>query len=213
MTGHDGKSVTELLLLLRALTERPVRVGVRPIRHSDEIALSDAERDLVASANAKRRAEFATGRALLRSMLGAELEILQLGNRAPRLPDAWVGSLAHDREYAVAMIAPAIDLLAVGIDVEPVDAVDESTAREVLRADDEMPDATAAFVAKEAAYKAWSGLGAPMLEHHDVSVRMTDSSGFRAVTAVGGLPPLSGRFGLAATRVVAVVTVGAASTR
>lgn len=209
----DRQSVTDLLRLLRALTDRPVQVGVRPIRSSDEIDLSAAEGNLVASANGRRRAEFASGRVLLRSMLGTGSEILQLANGAPRLPDAWVGSLAHDRSYVVAMIAPSIDLRAVGIDVEPVNAVDESIAHHVLRADDEMPGATAAFVAKEAAYKAWSGLGAPVLEHHDVNVRMTDSARFVAMTAVRGLPALSGRFGVATERVVAVVTAEAAPPR
>lgn len=206
-----AESAPELLALLRSLAGRWARVGVRAIRAEDEHGLHTDEREIIASAGDQRRAEFATGRALLRSLLGTDDQIGQLANRAPRLPDAWVGSLAHDRSFAIAMIAPAIELRAVGVDLEPVGAVDELTGRQVLRDDDEMPDATAAFVAKEAAYKAWSSLGAPILEHHDVHVRMTDSSEFEATVVAGGLPRLSGRVGRAADRVVAVVTVEAAS--
>jgi len=126
--------------------------------HADELALVTTARDV-------RRAEFATGRALLRRMLQTTAPIGRATNGAPVWPAGVVGSLAHDRHQAVAAIGPSDQYSAIGIDIEPQghSNVDAELHGAVLRADDPDIDPVAAFVMKEAAYKAWSDLGGEVI--------------------------------------------------
>jgi 4'-phosphopantetheinyl transferase EntD len=148
-------------------------------RHLDD--LLPAERKLVADAAAARRAQFATGRHLLRTVL-AELapswrEPLLVGtNRAPLLPPGIVGTLAHDSDIAVCVAARTSTIEAVGVDIEPLTTLTDDEAALIV-ADDEVPlDPLRAFVAKEAVYKAWSMRGGEFLDHHDLCVRIDQTS-------------------------------------
>ncbi|MEQ1873206.1 MAG: hypothetical protein ABL953_05705 [Ilumatobacteraceae bacterium] len=121
--------------------------------HADEFALISSARD-------QRRAEFATGRALLHDLLGTSSPIGRSTNGSPAWPEGVVGSLAHDRSHAIAAIGSTKNYRAIGIDIEPHGEPGDAELREsVLRADDPDIDPVAAFVMKEAAYKAWSDLG------------------------------------------------------
>ena len=128
--------------------------------HADESALVSTARDV-------RRTEFATGRALLRRMLQSTAPIGRATNGAPEWPAGVVGSLAHDRHQAVAAIGPSDQYRAIGIDIEPHSRSsgddDDELHAAVLRADDPDVDPVAAFVMKEAAYKAWSDLGGEVI--------------------------------------------------
>lgn len=135
---------------------------------------------MVVTAHDVRRAEFATGRALLRRMLQTEAPIGRSAKGAPAWPPGLVGSLAHDRQHAVAAIGSADQYRAIGIDIEPLGATDDDELREsVLRADDPDIDPVAAFVMKEAAYKAWSDLGGEIVGPLAVRLRV-DGDNFTA---------------------------------
>lgn len=135
------------------------------IDRTHEATLPAAELALIAGAGHLRRAEFATGRVLLRRVLNTTQPIGRAANGAPSWPTGVVGSLAHDRRRAVAAVAAAGQYRAIGIDVEPHgDQPDDELRLAVLRADDPPCDPTAAFVMKEAAYKAWSSLGGELID-------------------------------------------------
>lgn len=114
--------------------------------------------------------EFATGRALLRQLLGRDIAIPASGDRRPAVPEEWVASLAHDAHVAVAALAPAWRVQALGIDIERKGTLDRDVVDVVVRPDDVVSDPLLAFVLKEASYKAWSAIGGRMLEHHDVHI-------------------------------------------
>lgn len=126
----------ELGAELRALVADRCRVGWRAIDARDIETLTVGEEAVVERAVELRRAEFATGRALLRSLLAADIEIPKGPSGAPVLPAGFVGSLAHDREVAVGVVASIESVRAVGIDVEVVQDLDERVAELVVRPDD-----------------------------------------------------------------------------
>jgi 4'-phosphopantetheinyl transferase EntD len=196
---HDAAAI---LYGLRQLAPPYVSVGVREIA---DWPLFDVEREHVRAAAPSRRREFAAGRSLLRELIGRDIPIPAGGNRAPVLPPDVCGSLAHDKWFAVAAVASRTAVRSIGIDIEPVDPLDDETARAILRADEAGLDAHLAFTLKEAAYKAWSGLGGAMLEPHDVRVSAVDAR-FRAEVVAEGTA-LDGAFATAAGRWLALVVV------
>jgi len=139
-------------------------------------SLRAEELALVATARDQRRAEFATGRALLRQLLETAAPVGRAANGAPLWPEGVVGSLAHDRAHAVAAIGPADRYRAIGIDIEPYGEAhgeaDDELRESVLRADDPDIDPIAAFVMKEAAYKAWSNLGGDIIGPLEIRLRI-----------------------------------------
>lgn len=206
--------VAELLAALRAIAPPGVDVGAMPISAEHEATLHPGELELVASAVPRRRSEFATGRALLRAMLGTAAPVLVLTSRAPALPVGVVASLAHDGDMVVVVIGAGSAISAIsalGVDLEPIGAVGEAEARVVVRADEAGLDPTLAFVAKEAAYKAWSNSGGGLLDHHDV--RITCAAGvlpaaFSAEIVAGGAT-VHGMLTRTSTRWLAVAAVDA----
>ena len=130
------------------------------------------ERALVATARDQRLAEFASGRALLHQLLDTSTPIMRAPHGAPLWPDGVVGSLAHDRSRAVAVVGSTASYRAMGIDIEPHGASDSELRESVLRADDPDIDAVAAFVMKEAAYKAWSDLGGDVIGPLEIQLRV-----------------------------------------
>ena len=153
----------------------------------------------------RRRREFASGRALLRDLIGMDVPIPSGRDRAPILPPGVCGSLAHDDGFVVAAVASRTDFRSLGVDIEPIDPLDQMTAAAILRADEAGLDAHLAFTLKEAAYKAWSGAGGGMLEHHDVRVSIVGSQ-FRA-EVVTAETTLEGAFTTAGGRWLALVAV------
>lgn len=170
-------------------------------------SLHPEERKLVAHARDKRLAEFATGRALLRELLDSPAPIARAAHGAPDWPEGIVGSLAHDHTHAVAVIASAAEYRAIGIDVESHARSDDELRESVLRTDDPDINPTAAFVMKEAAYKAWSDLGGEPVGPLEVHLRV-DGDRFVAVmpdgSTIGGMLRDDGHWWLA---IAAIPTV------
>lgn len=195
----------ELRQWLAAASLPGVSSGVRRIDAADIAHLHPVERDHVARAVDVRRAEFATGRALLRSLLARDVTIPVGPDRAPVLPPGTVASLAHDRFLAVAVASSAGVLRALGVDVEPAVPLAPELTAMILRDDERGIDAHVAFTLKEAVYKAWSSLGGRMLDHHDVHLEVT-GGWFEAVVLPDGTE-LSGTWATVGQRHVALVQV------
>lgn len=153
-----------------------------------------------------RQMEFATGRALLRRLIGANVEIGIGPDRRPRLPVGTTGTLAHDQDVAIAAIAPEPSGLALGIDLEPITRFDVEEQQLILRPEERHLDAHLVFVLKEAVYKAWTNLGGGMLDHHDVAVRVDSTTGFTAVVGSTGTR-ISGQYVAVEGRHIALVVV------
>jgi 4'-phosphopantetheinyl transferase EntD len=187
---------------LRSIAPDHVLTGSRRISDDDVLLLLAEEAAAVARAVPRRKREFATGRVLLRSLIGITSAIPIGPDRAPVLPPATAASLAHDHVHAVAAVARGVDV-ALGVDVEPAVPLASDVAALVLRADERGVDAHLAFTLKEAAYKAWSRCGGRMLDHHQVRLRVGTSS-FDAEIVDDGVW-LQGRYARAGDRWVALV--------
>ncbi len=169
-TGEDDEDLASIVGTLRRLASPEIRVGARRITDGDELTLHAAELALITSAAPVRRREFASGRVLLRHLLGRDVVIPASGDRRPTVPHDSVASLAHDRHVVVAAVAPAATVIALGIDIEPMRTLEPEVIDVVVGPDDVVSDPLLALVLKEASYKAWSTTGGRMLEHHDVLI-------------------------------------------
>jgi enterobactin synthetase component D len=184
-----------------------VRTGSRCIDAADIALIAPAERAAIERAVAKRRREFASGRVLLRELIGRPDAIAVDDRRAPAFPAGFCGSLAHDDCYAVAAVTDDPTIRAIGIDVEPTAALGPGLAALILRRDEGALDAHLAFSLKEAAYKAWSAMGGRLLDHLDVRVTVHDDR-FDAVVVDDGVR-FDGRFAIVHDRTLALVVVPA----
>ena len=158
----------------------------------------------VSRAVTARRSEFATGRALLRHLTGSDGAILVAPDRSPVLPPGWVASLAHAGSVVIALASDDPEIAALGVDLEPEGPMTADEVAIVRRDDDPPLDGRAAMVLKEAAYKAWSGLGGPLIDFHDVRLEVDDDT-FTAVAP--GDTRLHGRWTAASGHWLAAVTV------
>lgn len=194
-SGTPDVVVDELADALAGSAPSGVSVGVQRISLSDVERLARSELGLTTGMVDVRRAEFASGRALLHRLLGIDDPILRASNGAPSFPPGVVGSLAHDREFAIGIVTHRPDVATIGVDLEPVaaDTLTDEEAAIIVRGDDSVPGPLAAFVMKEAAYKAWSSLGGPMIDHHDVRIDH-DGDEFRATVLVDPPPALPTEF-------------------
>lgn len=195
--------IDELRAALQDLAPQGVATGARAIDAVDLANLLPAEQAAIANAVAIRRREFATGRALLRDLIGVPIEIPVGPTRAPILPADVVASLAHDRSVAIAAVSRHPLVAAIGIDIEPATSLDDSMARIILRDDEGGLDPHLAFTLKEAAYKAWSNAGGRLLEHHEVRLTL-DGARFTA-EVLGESTSLDGGFRQVAGWYVALV--------
>jgi enterobactin synthetase component D / holo-[acyl-carrier protein] synthase len=159
----------------------------------------------VERAVAKRRREFATGRVLLRELLGRPDAIAVDARRAPVWPAGFCGSLAHDDRYAVGAVTDDPAIRALGIDIEPTVPLALDLAALILRPDEDGLDAHLAFSLKEAAYKAWSAMGGRILDHLEVRVSV-DGGRFEALVVDDGAR-FEGRFTTVHDRTLALVVV------
>jgi 4'-phosphopantetheinyl transferase EntD len=174
--GLTDLSARDLVALQRAIDELCAPGVVGGVAAIDELAdapLIGVELELVDGASPARAAAVRAGRALVRRLAGTDLTLRRSANGAPEGPDGRPVSIAHDAEVVVAVVGPP-DGAALGIDVERVD-VDGSIhddLRDVVFAPGDAPlDALAMFVVKEAAYKAWSRPGRPVIGFDAAMVR------------------------------------------
>ncbi len=147
-----------------------VRVAAMGVRERLD-GLSPAERAVVASAVAKRQHQFSTGRWLARRVLAEmgypDFALLRDADRLPRWPENVVGTISHKDTLCIVAIASTRDRLALGVDIEPDEAIAPGLERLVCRPRerDWLQSATgpsdrgrrcrAIFSAKEAVYKAF----------------------------------------------------------
>lgn len=191
---------------LRSLSPSDADSGVRAIDVADVGRLRGDERALVAGSVEKRQREFATGRRLLRELIGIDEPIMIAAGGRPSLPAGVVASLAHDHGVAVAVVSRSGRVGALGVDVEPDEALSSEVSRLILRPDEIGIDPHVAFTLKEAAYKAWSASGGAMLDHHDVQLRV--AAGRYVAHVVDAAVELHGRWATVAGRHLAVVVAG-----
>jgi len=148
----------------------PGLFGAQMVDADQPVFLAAQEEALVATAAAKRRREFALGRACAHtalSVLGhADTVIGRRENGAPHWPDGVVGSITHTSGYAAALVAEAARFSGVGLDAERLGGVTanlwprlfdagECDYLERLDESNRKLAATLFFSAKEASYKAW----------------------------------------------------------
>jgi len=116
VAGMNADTAPAIGLTLRAVAPCGVRVGARSISTDDEQLLLSSELVAIASAAPKRRLEFATGRVLLRAVVGCEVAVPAGPDRRPILPPGVVASLAHDDCVAVAAATETDVAAAIGIE-------------------------------------------------------------------------------------------------
>ena len=157
-----------------------VSVVCRPISEGDEQALMPEERDAFARSVIERRRASGAARIIARELL-AQLGFSPLTalpksqSGAPTWPNGIVGSLAHDPLTAIAAIGKRSDVAALGIDIEPKEAVPFeldliASARERRRIGCDPIMGRLLFTAKEAVYKALNPLDNVFLEFSDIEI-------------------------------------------
>lgn len=139
-----------------------------------------------------RVAEFRAGRVCARQALrrlGAPPMAIPAGaDGAPMWPPGYVGSITHCQGLVAACAARASDVLAIGIDAEPVGGLEDDVAAIVLTPFERAATARSAdpdlwtllqFSAKESVFKAWSRLSPGWLDFADVTLRIDAGGTFR----------------------------------
>ena len=154
-----------------------------------------------------RRAEFASGRALLRSLIDDDVPIPMMADRRPLLPSGIRASLAHDERLVVAVSSRSDDIVSLGVDIEPYQTLEPGVASIIARDDELDIDPLVLFCIKEAVYKAWSQSGGGFLEHGDVRVELEGPT-FTA-EVIGHVLVLQGGWRLVDERCVAVAVLRA----
>ena len=147
------------------------------------------ERHALAEVDERRSAEFSSGRRVARLALqGLGLDGVAIGRqgRAPAWPNGVVGSIAHSRELAIALVGRSACFAATGVDVEPLGRITRRVAERVLSGRERAGLAdeswhTLLFSAKEAVYKAVNPLVGEFLRFRDVEIAAGDGR-FTAVT-------------------------------
>jgi 4'-phosphopantetheinyl transferase EntD len=182
----------------------------------------------LARATPGRRAEFSAGRAAARQamrQLGlADHAVPSAPDRAPIWPAALVGSIAHDRQLAVAALARSADCVSLGVDLEPalpldpdlVPTVCTPSERAQITGRDKGLLARLIFSAKEAVYKAQYPLTGLLFDFDRLEIDLNPSAGvfsarFTAPTgrfAAGAI--LQGRFARDRDHLVTGVPIGQA---
>lgn len=138
-----------------------------------------------------RRAEYSSGRRVARQALGLlgirDCSVTAQG-RLPVWPTGVVGSIAHSRTLALAMVGREEVMSGIGVDLEREHRVDARVAARVLVPEEregliEEDWRTMLFAAKEAVYKAVNPLVGEYLEFGDVRVSANKDGTYGAVTA------------------------------
>jgi 4'-phosphopantetheinyl transferase EntD len=189
-----------------------------------EEGLHAEEAAAVAGAVAKRREEFAAGRAAARralAMLGAPAgPIPRTQQRAPAWPPGFIGSITHCPGFCAAVVAVRGNAISLGLDAEAAAHLDRDilpmicTPAETVEFAKLPPPATGnwpklAFSAKEAFYKCVNPILGEFLDFLDTRVRFgitpaRDQGTFELeLLRPGVTAPVIGRWAVDAERVCA----------
>jgi 4'-phosphopantetheinyl transferase EntD len=177
---------------IEALSCPGILIGHRLISPEDELALFEDEARTIASRAAGARRASGAARIVGRQLLGrlgyAECAVPKGPSGAPIWPAGLIGSFAHDDRIAVAAIGRSRDVGALGIDVEPAQALPPellemvATPLERQKLGDDPREGRLLFAAKEAVYKAVYPLDRVFLDYHDIEV---DLAGGKAIVRNG----------------------------
>lgn len=131
----------------------------------------------------KRRREFAAGRAAVREAMRTlgmpDLPVPMGAKREPLWPEGITGSISHTASCCVAVLARVGTASALGIDLEPDEALDHNLIPEICRPEeqewarlhaDPARETRLIFSAKESVYKGQYGLTGTVLGFDDLSV-------------------------------------------
>ena len=223
MTTRTGPSrvtgVAELFDAKVALGQADPTAPAPPLFPEEMRAMAGARRG--------RRREFAAGRAAARAAL-AQLglppaPIPMAPDRAPVWPQGVVGSISHDGQTCLAVVARATTgLRGLGLDIEPMDPLEPDLWPEICRPPElaylnrQPPEhrglwARMLFCAKEAAYKAHYPLTRTLTDFHALEVTLCPARfTARLCQALPGLPQgteITGRLRLTGGAMVAGVTL------
>ena len=181
----------------------------------------------MAGARRQRLREFAAGRAAARSAMAdlglPAVAIPMAPDRAPVWPPGLIGSITHDEETCLAVVARATTgLRGLGLDIEPVKPLEPALWPEICRPS-ELDDlnrqpgdnpglwARILFCAKEATYKAHYPLTRTLTDFHALEVTLGPSRfSARLCVPLPGFDEgakFTGRLGLAGGAIVAGVTL------
>lgn len=163
-----------------ALSLPGIKIGYRVILPGDEHALMPEEavafaRSVTAVRRASGAARIVARRLLAQAGLG-ECALPKASSGAPIWPRGIVGSISHDSRVAVAAIAMRREFSALGIDIEPAEALPPdlldlvATPKERVEIGEDPCQGRLLFAAKEAVYKAVYPLDQTFLDHHDVEI-------------------------------------------
>ena len=172
-------------------------------------ALYPEEERIASGTRAERGREFATGRHCARTALrriGVPPGPIPSGEAgAPLWPAGVVGSITHCPGYRGAAVARAADLVTIGIDAEPCEALPDGVLRlvslpqereqlaELARRSGPLPWDKVLFSAKESVYKAWFPLTGTWLGFHDAHISVDADNGTFDVRLLVAGPTVEGR--------------------
>jgi 4'-phosphopantetheinyl transferase EntD len=156
-----------------------------------------------------RRREFATGRACARTALARlgwpEVAVPRGPRGDPLWPEGVVGSITHCAGYRAAAVALKKDVLSLGIDAEPDEALPDRDMLELIALDEErarlgelaaeLPGTgwdRLLFSAKESVYKAWFPLARRWLGFESAHVSIDAEQGTFTARLLVGAPPVGG---------------------
>jgi enterobactin synthetase component D / holo-[acyl-carrier protein] synthase len=155
--------------------------------------LFPAEEAAIARAVAKRRSEFATGRACARAALaklGLPPSPIVPGPRgAPQWPAGVAGSITHCAGYRASAVAHLTDVASLGLDAEPNAPLPDGVLERITVAQERawLPELAAAvpgvswdrllFCAKESVYKAWFPLTRRWLGFEQAAITIDPHAG------------------------------------
>lgn len=174
-----------------------------------EIELFPEEEAALGNAVEKRRREFVTARACARealARLGLPALPIPTGARGePLWPQGVVGAITHCTGYRACAVAPANELLTIGVDAEVDDALPPGVLEDIALPDERrwIEAAAAAdpgtswdrllFTVKESIYKAWFPLTGSWLGFEDASVAIDPAQGTFAARLLVPGPVVDGR--------------------
>ena len=189
----------------------PQVAAVESFGDISDAVLFPEEHAAIARAVESRRREFATARACARTALarlGQPAAAVLPGLRgAPQWPEGVVGSITHCVGYRAAAVALTRDVVSLGVDAEPNEALPDHGMLALIALDSErvrlgelaanMPDICwdrLLFSAKESVYKTWFPLARRWLGFESADVRIDPEQGTFTVQLlvpgplVGGSP-------------------------
>ena len=187
----------------------PPSVAVVAETGDREVELFPEEEAALGNAVEKRRREFITARACARealARLGEPAQPIPSGARGePLWPSGVVGAITHCSGYRACALAPASELLTIGIDAEVDDALPPGVLGDIALAEERrwIEAAAAAdpgtswdrllFSIKESIYKAWFPLTGSWLGFEDASVVIDRAEGTFAGRLLVPGPVVAGR--------------------